>query len=170
MASYDLDEIIALTQNTKRCYETSRAILSHYFKCGVSFVLPRDDWEDLCDEEQSEKKTYSQYVVEKIEQELNRTGLVGVELENGTGCDDKTFDHHYVLIRKDDDVYRVESYVDCYTTRIVKNPTYAEDLINLLSAKAGQERINLWNSIFSSQEAEDTTEPSLDVVLKIRCL
>lgn len=108
------------------------------------------------------------YVIDEIKAQLDQNGLVGVSIENGFGgSGDQTFDHSFVLYRADGNVYRIESYVDLYCTRVVPDTNWMENVYRLLTVQPGLERLDIWNQVFSAQETQDTAL-SLDVVISTK--
>ena len=116
-----LSDLHDLTKDIKVCHQTMDEVLHYLFgEKNTEMKVMKEDWQDA-----GEKETCVEYSLDVIEKELQRNGAIGVRLENGSGSmNDQTFDHCFVLVMVDDDVYRVESYVDYYCTRIVPYNNY----------------------------------------------
>lgn len=164
----DLQNILDLARNIKHCRDTMDAILDHYY--GGFYEGSRDvQIMKEYHEDYAPNLAYSEYILDQINRELDKNGFVGVRLENGSGgVRDQTFDHSFILIKAEGMIFRIESYVDLYCSRIVQFPTYKEDLIRLIDSPPGPLRISLWNNLFSSFETQDTDITPLDMELHTR--
>lgn len=156
-----------LTKDIKVCHETMDEVLNYLLgKNNTDIKVMKEDWQDY-----GEDKDYVTYSLDIIVEELQRNGAVGIRLENGSGSmNDQTFDHSFVLVVIDNNIYRIESYVGYYCTRIVLYNNYYKELFSLITSKPGKERIKLWNNIFNVSMKEDTDEPILDIELTVRSL
>ncbi len=168
-----------LTKHVKHCYTTMEDIIFTYYAGKYSEDYLVEDFTSLFPDPRSGETNrlypntrenlpsgYPEYVIARIQEELNDSAVVGLRLENGTGQEnDQTFDHSFVLIQEDGNVTRLESYVDLYCTRIVASPHWQDELRNLLQVKPGKRRLALWNKLFDADEKQDTPYPSLDVTL-----
>lgn len=167
MASFtraELNRLLHLVSEINYCVGTEDAILNHYYsEDGRDERYLMEEYAGVND-----GRSYPEYTLDAIQEELDKHGLVGVRMENGTGgAMDQTFNHHFILYRADGQVYRIESYVFLYCSRILETPTWREDLYRLLTAPPGPQRLSLWNSLFSARETSDQPLP-LDVVLDRR--
>jgi len=153
-------EIFNIVKDIKHCYDT---VLEYYYGKNRLVRIMREDYEDY-----GENKGYTKYVVDEVVTELNCNGMIGIMIENGSGgMNDQTFDHSFILHKLNGKVFRIESYVDIYCTRIIEDSSYRENLTLLLNSTPGKERLSIWNNIFSSHENRDTNEP-LDVSIYSR--
>lgn len=93
-----------------------------------------------------------------ISSELARRGYIGVCLENGApeDVDHHTFAHCFVLWRHKETVYRIESYVGTYPCRLVQFDDYQDVLSKLVNLSPEEDRLKMWNSLFSSEEPHDS--------------
>lgn len=108
---------------------------------------------------------YPEFVVDRIDEELEFSGFCSIVLIPNP-LDDHDFNHAFALCMVEDDrVFRVESYVDTYCSRLVEWPTYRGDLQRLLGMWPGVGRINYWNGLFSSYEERDVDHYPMDVEL-----
>lgn len=167
MASFtsnDLLKVYEYTKNIKRCYETEESILQYYYGTNIVSRIIKEEYEDYVDE--GGELTYSEFCIQQINSVLDEKGLCGISIENGSGgMGDQTFDHSFILYRADNKIYRIESYVFLYCTRLVPFPTYQQELGLLLEVSPGKKRLDIWNSLFSAAEYEDTLNP-LDVEIR----
>lgn len=106
--------------------------------------------------------SYPRFVASRIREELNLGGICSIHLGLG-----EKIGHSFTLIKTvDNKVFRIESYIDIYCTRIVQWPTYFNDIISLLEMTPGVARLNYWNGLFSSMEKEGDDEYPIIVTLK----
>lgn len=161
------ETMYVLTKHIKHCYTTMEDIVFTYFAGKYSEDYLVEDFTNVYPNTRENLPSgYSDYVIARIQEELNTSSLIGIRLENGTGQEnDQTFDHSFVLIKDDNNVTRLESYVDLYCTRLVTSPHWQGDIQNLLQVKPGKQRLALWNKLFDANEKRDTQYPSLDVTL-----
>lgn len=119
-----------------------------------------------------------------IERELKLTDILMVVLQNGTyspidevsetqgGWGDKrdieTFSHVFCLASINREIYRIESYAGLYPAKITPWSSYKEDLQALLISVPGEDRLRVWNALFSSDETEDDNNALLSAVYTYR--
>jgi hypothetical protein len=156
-----LHNFINITSDVKRCHETMYEVLK-ICNNNIEIRIIKEEYED-----NNKNKSYARYVLDSINYELDEYSICGVCLENGNGgVSDQTFNHCFVLYKIGTKIYRIESYVDIYSVRMMETPSYEQDLYKLITCNFGGKRLDLWNNLFGSNEKIDTDLP-LDVELHI---
>ena len=149
----ELDMILNEIKETASCGEAAEVI--HYYYYGNKFVGENLDMEysNIID-----GRTYPDYVIDRISNELNTWGFIIIFISNESGPDgdDVTFDHLFTLFRSEGKIYRIESYYGQYCGRIVELNDWKNDLYSLLIAEPGSQRLAKWNGLFSATEHTDT--------------
>lgn len=106
---------------------------------------------------------YTNLVTNNIDSELARVGIVLINLRNSSG-EESLWCHTFIISLVGNDVYRIESYKDEYTTRMAKWPEWRED-IRLLLETPVCDRLIHWNRIFGVNEVDDEDYGPIDVTI-----
>lgn len=171
----DLDFLLTLAQGSSRCGTTVDRIVEHIYGSkgweGRDLML-----EYFGDEENDFPKlyfghlSYAEYVIDNIQQALNKHFLCSISLDNSWAYGPEglpTFDHTFLLYQKQNEIYRIESYINEYCPRWTNDPFFLDKLYCLIISKPGVQRLKQWNNLFNVSVTEDTEEYPLSVYLTV---
>lgn len=140
-------------QVASNCYSTTIDFISEFttlkdpsFSKAVREILGSDEF----DLEHLSNKEYAEWTVSIIEWCLNKRRFIGVYIREVN--DYGNLSHVFTLVKLTTGIYRVESYINQYSPRIVSFDNYKEKLYELLSASQGREL--LWNQLFSCKDSD----------------
>jgi hypothetical protein len=185
MYSLTLDNLYNIVKNLDQALYCSQTQDALYTKiCGDSnYAIKSHDYQDYY--QYRNKISYDDYIINPIVDELKNKKYCFLSISNNSTVN-VTYGHHFTLFLIDDIVYRVESY-GVITYKLIDNiryvdkdeliyaPRYLElgtildfdrEFRKLLTCNV-DERLEIWNNMFSCQEERDTCYPYLEVEIKI---
>ena len=151
------EQLLSLTKNIKKCGDTVDLILKHLFGDNID----HRDLEEEYNYDYNGDYSYRDYVITEIQQELHKNKIVAVNISNSgavIGDEPRTYDHIFLLYSFDYNIYRIESYLGQYCSRMMLDNDYFQELYHLLSLNPGKERLVYWNGLFNVHELYDNND------------
>lgn len=165
---------MSIVKDYRQCGKTADAIMQYKFGTHIRYrYLNGEYFGGDIDEEYHRTYfgdlSYIDYVISQVNTQLYTYGICSVHISNDWNINeetmDSTFDHVFILYRHQNNVYRIESYVNAYCSRMLVDNNYESEIQSLLTTPPGVTRINLWNTLFSAHETVDTEQYPLEIVL-----
>lgn len=106
----------------------------------------------------AEYHQYVKYVLDQLELQLlhNKYVVIGIDNGNNNVVEELTLQHDFILYRNGaSSIIKLEHYMPFYQSCIGSGENWRSNLMALLTATTGLDRLTLWNDIFSARERRD---------------